>query len=116
MTTEARHILDPAGEDAATMNSWSDRAPATVVKRTAKTVWVQEDRVQNMSSEESRESGLTFARGHGDVTIFVRDYDSPIRRYTLRKNGRWMAAGAPMNSRGSSLSLGRRDYYRDPHF
>jgi hypothetical protein len=114
MTTDK--ILDATGEDAATMNSWSDRAPATIVKRTAKTIWVQEDRVTNMSSEETRESGLAFAQGHGDVTIFVREYDSPIRKYTLRRNGRWMAEGAPMRSQGASLSLGRRDFYRDPHF
>ena len=116
MTTEARHILDPAGDDAATMNSWSDRNPATIVKRTAKTILVQEDQVRNMSSEKTRESGLAYAQGHGDVTVFIRDYDAPLVRYTLRKNGRWMRAGAPMNSQGSSLSLGRRDYYRDPHF
>lgn len=115
-TTEARHILDPTGDDAATMNSWSDRHPATIVKRTAKTIWVQEDRVQNMSSDATRDSGRAFAQGHGDVTVFIRDYDAGIRRYTLRKNGRWMQAGAPMNSQGASLSLGRRDYYRDPSF
>lgn len=114
MTT--KHILDPTGEDAATISGWSDRYPATIVKRTAKTVWVQEDRTENMSSEESRESGLAFARGHGDVTVFVRDYDAPIRKFTLRRNGRWIAEGAPMNARGSSLSLGRRSYYRDPSF
>jgi hypothetical protein len=113
---ETRNILDPSGEDAATVCGWSDRYPVTIVKRTAKTVWVQEDRVTNMSSEESRESGLTFARGHGDVVVFTRDYDAPIRKFTLRKNGRWIAEGAPMRTRGSSLSLGHRDHYRDPHF
>lgn len=116
MTTEARHILDPEGDDAATMTGWSDRNPATIVKRTAKTIWVQADDVRNMSSEANRESGLAFARGHGDVTVFIRDYDSPIRKYTLRKNGRWMAEGAPMRSQGASLQLGRRSYYRDPSF
>jgi hypothetical protein len=115
MTTEARHILDPTGEDAATIGGWSDRNPATIVKRTAKTIWVQLDRVENMSSAASRESGLSFAQGHGDVTVFIRDYDAPIKKFTLRKNGRWVAAGAPMNSRGG-LGLGHRDYYRDPSF
>lgn len=116
MTTTTEKILDAEAADAATMNSWSDRNPATIVKRTAKTIWVQEDRVANLSSEESRESGLTFARGHGDVVIFVRDYDSPIRKYSLRKNGRWIQQGAPANARGGSLTVGRRDYYRDPSF
>ena len=116
MTTEAKAILDPTGENAATMNGWSDRRPATIVKRTAKTIWVQADHVTNISSEANRESGLVHARGHGDVTVFARDYDAPIRRYTLRKNGRWMAAGAPLRSQGASLTLGRRDYYYDPHF
>ena len=114
--TTTRKVLDPTGEDAATMNSWSDRNPATIVKRTATTITVQEDNVVNLSSEADRESGLTFARGHGTVVIYERNYDAPLVTYTLRRNGRWMLKGAPMNSRGASLTIGTRDYYRDPHF
>jgi len=109
-------ILDATGDDAATMNSWSDRNPATIVKRTPKTITVQEDNVQNMSAPASVESGRAFAQGHGDVVIFTRDYDARLITYTLRKNGRWIRSGSPANARGASLTLGTRSYYRDPSF
>lgn len=110
MTTET--ILDPNGADAATMNSWSDRAPATIVKRTAKTIWVQEDNTSHMSGDDHD----AYANGRGEVVIYTRNYDAPIKRYSLRSNGRWIAAGAPANSRGNSLTIGHRSYYRDPSF
>lgn len=113
-TTEAR-ILDPTGEDAATINGWSDRYPATIVKRTPKTITVQRDRTQNISSEADRESGMAFAQGHGTVMVFIRDYDAGMEVYTLRKNGRWVRRGSSLRG-GNTLSQGRRDYYRDPHF
>lgn len=116
MTTNAPKILDATGEDAATMNSWSDRNPATIVKRTAKTIHVQEDDTAHMSSPESIESGAAFANGRGDVTVFTRNYDAPIKVYSLRNNGRWIAKGAPANARGNSLTVGTRSYYRDPSF
>lgn len=109
-------ILDPAGDDAATMCSWSDRNPATIVRRTAKTIVVQEDDVQQMSSPESIESGQAFAKGRGDVVIFMRNTDAPTTTYTLRHNGRWIRKGSPANARGASLSVGQRSVYRDPSF
>lgn len=114
--TPAANILDAKADDAATMNSWSDSNPATIVKRTAKTIWVQADNVANFTSDEDRDSGVAFAQGHGTVVVFTRDYDAPIKVYSLRKNGRWIAKGAPANARGSSLTIGHRRYYRDPSF
>lgn len=105
-------ILDAEGDDAATMNSWSDRNPATIVKRTAKTIVVQEDNVSNMSGKNHD----AYAHGRGEVVIFTRNTDAPTVTYTLRKNGRWIRSGAPANSRGNSLTIGHRSYYRDPSF
>jgi hypothetical protein len=107
-------ILDATGDDAATINGWSDRYPATIIKRTAKTITIQRDRTSNLSSRESIDSGQSFAQGRGDLTIFERDYDAGMETYTLRKNGRWIRRGSSMN--GPSLTLGHRSYYRDPHF
>jgi hypothetical protein len=104
----SKTILDATADDAATMNSWSDRNPATIVKRTAKTIMVQED---DATAGERFELG-----GYPRMWLFERNYDAPIKTYTLRRNGRWIAAGAPMNSRGNSLTIGRRDFYRDPSF
>jgi hypothetical protein len=69
-----------------------------------------------MSSKANRDSGLSFAQGHGDVTIFIRNYDAPIKQYSLRKDGRWLEKGASVRSRGGSLTLGHRSHYRDPSF
>ena len=108
--TSAPKILDATGDDAATMNGWSDRNPATIVKRTAKTITVQDDNVTNMSGEGHD----AYAAGKGQVTVYTRDYDAPLRVYTLRRNGRWIQRGASL--RGPSLTIGRRDFYRDPSF
>ena len=113
-TTHAPKILDEIADDAATINGWSDRYPATIVARTNKTVKVQRDNVSHMSSPESIESGRSFANGRGDVTVFTRDYDAPIETYSLRKNGRWIRSGESL--RGRSLTIGRRSTYRDPSF
>jgi hypothetical protein len=110
--TTTTNILDAVADDAATMNSWSDRNPATIVKRTPKTIWVQDDRATNICAPDTD----GYAQGHGDVIVFARDYDAPIHVYSLRANGRWIAKGAPAHSRGASLTIGRRDYYRDPSF
>lgn len=105
-------ILDPIADDAATMNGWSDRRPATIVKRTAKTITVQEDNTDHMNAPGTD----GYAQGHGDVMIFRRNTLAAERVYTLRKNGRWIASGSPANARGASLTIGRRSYYRDPSF
>jgi hypothetical protein len=108
----APKILDAIADDAATVNGWSDRNPATIVKRTAKTITVQRDRHAGMSAPDSD----AYAAGKPDVTVFLRDYDAALETYTLRRNGRWIRSGSPANSRGASLTIGRRDYYRDPSF
>lgn len=107
----APKMLDAIADDAATINGWSDRNPATIVKRTAKTIVVQRDNTSHMSGERHD----AYAHGRGEVVVYLRDYDAPLETYTLRKNGRWIMAGSPMRG-GRSLSLGRRDYYRDPSF
>ena len=48
------------------------------------------------------------------VYTYRRDPNGPTEIYTLRKNGRYHAAGASMKS--SSLSIGARRYYQDPSF
>jgi hypothetical protein len=108
----ATKILNANADDAATINGWSDRNPATIVKRTAKTITVQRDNATNMSADGHD----AYAHGKGQVVIFTRDYDAPMEVYTLRGNGRWVRKGQPATSRGASLTVGARDFYRDPSF
>jgi hypothetical protein len=104
-------ILDADAADAATINGWSDRNPATIIKRTAKTITVQRDNTAHMSGEGHD----AYANGKGQVTVFTRDAAAPEETYTLRSNGRWIRTGQPAKS-ASSLTIGTRDYYRDPSF
>jgi hypothetical protein len=104
-------ILDAEADDAATIVSWSDREPATIIKRTAKTITVQRDRTAHMSGEKHD----AYAHGKGQVVVFQRDTDAPEEVYTLRDNGRWKRKGEPKTARGG-LIVGRRDFYRDPSF
>jgi hypothetical protein len=110
MNTHAPKMLDADAADAATVNGWSDRNPATIVKRTAKTITIQRDNTAHMSGEGHD----AYANGKGQVVVFTRDYDAPLERYTLRRNGRWIRSGESL--RGRSLTVGHRDYYRDPSF
>lgn len=107
-------LLDQTGDDAATISGWSDRHPATVVKRTPKTVWVQEDRAVPLYDKREK------TEGHGPLaaalTLYEREYDSPIRVYTLRKSGRLVAKGSRDTRGVDRVTLGRRGYYYDPHF
>lgn len=100
-------ILDPTGEDAGTITIGSDRRPVTVIARTARSITVREDRCTPM--------GGSYERGHGEVDIFTTDEDGEVAVYTLRKTGHYVRRGA--HHRGAStLTLGIRRYYRDPHF
>lgn len=103
----ASKILDPTGPDAATIAVGSDRYPATIVARTAKTIKVQGDRATRIDGNGLSES---------QTWLFERDYDAPILTYTLRRNGRWVRQGSPQNARGAGLGLGHRSRHDDPHF
>jgi hypothetical protein len=110
-TITAPKMLDANAADAATINGWSDRNPATIVKRTAKTITVQRDNTAHMSGEGHD----AYAHGKGEVVVFIRDYDAPLETYSLRSNGRWIRTGQSAKSR-ASLTIGTRSIYRDPSF
>jgi hypothetical protein len=87
MSTPSK-ILNASDDNAASCNGWSDCDPATIVKRTDKTIVVQRDRAVHMSGAAHD----AHANGAGQVVIFERDYDAP------------------------SLTIGHRRSYRDPSF
>lgn len=98
-------LLQPTGEDAATVVGWSDRHPATIVKRAERAVWIQRDHATPCSG----------AYEEGAVTLYERDYDATIEKFTLRSTGEFVRSGERARG-GQHLALGLRDYYRDPHF
>lgn len=98
--------LTERAADAATIHYWSDREPATVVKRTAKTITVQVDKATALTK---------VPYGRTPEYRYDRNTDGPTKVFSLRRNGRWIAKGSPMKG-PPSLTLGWRNYYRDPHF
>ena len=101
---DAPIVLDPKGDDAATLVSWSDRNPATIVKRTPKRITVRRDRVEQFSAQENIDSGLAYSRGHGDVVVFIADESAPLETYTLRQTGHWVRVGS--SCAGAATSCG----------
>jgi hypothetical protein len=121
--TATTTILPTEADDAATINGWSDRKAATIIKRTAKSITVREDSARLLNGATSGEAdALTFTAGgflghtsgaqRWEVTA---DEDGITSTYTLRGNGRWVRSGQPANSR-SSLTIGRRAPHYDFNF
>ncbi len=108
---KAQTEVPAEASDAATISGWSDRYPATIIRRTAKTIWLQEDRVEQTSSEGFD----SYANGRGEFVHFFRNEDAPVAVFTLRDNGRWVRKGEPKRG-GQRASIGHRDIYRDPSF
>jgi hypothetical protein len=92
--------------DGATKYVGSDRYPYTVVEvLSPKKVVVQGDdfkRTDNNGMSESQTYEYTRNPFSDKITL------------TLRKNGRWVQQGEPLN--GTGYRLGDRDCHMDPHF
>lgn len=109
----------------ATMSFWSDVEAGTVVKvsKNGKTVWVQEDAAKLLNGPKSGEpDAIVFTPGGFAAHCsgrqryeFSRDTEGVIRKYTLRKNGRFMQSGHPLRSR-HTMTLGHRYKHYDYNF
>ena len=97
----------PAVGMGATILRWTDRAAATIVEvsPSGKSLKVKGDR-----SIRTDDNGMSDAQSYRYEPI---EDIRPIT-YTLRKNGRWVRQGDPMN--GESLAIGIRDTYHDYSF
>ena len=81
---------------------YSDRSAFTIVEVISpKRIRIQRDRVLEWSDHY----GVKFAHAQGGAMYYL----------SLRKNGRWVQSGHPMNS-SIRWAVGTRQEYRDPHF
>ena len=110
--------LPTTADDAATINGWSDRWPATIIHRTAKTITVREDAYSHLLNRDD----LTFRVGgfcaHVEGEQHYEYYTDPggiEHTYTLRKNGRWVRRGKPANA-NATLTIGTRARHYDFNF
>jgi hypothetical protein len=105
---EMKNPIRPQVGMAATINYWTDRDPATIIRvsESGKTVWVTGDKHKVISGSEHNGSA---------EYEYESDPDSHPYQFSIRNNGRWIQAGSSAKS-GTSLALGRRRRYRDPSF
>ena len=92
---------EPHVGQAATVCQWTDRWPATVVRATSRTVMVREDRAVLVSKD-----------GDTQVWAVTPNLGGDVHKFTLRKWGGWVQAGAPVGC-GLELRLGTRSRYHD---
>lgn len=93
-------IAGPDVGDGVTMAGWSDRHAATVIKRTPKTVTVQQDKATRTDG-----NGMSDAQSYD----YARDPEGATYRFSLRANGTWRKVGD--SEKGMRLVAGRREYY-----
>lgn len=70
---------------------WTDVLPCLIIEVKGKTMIVEE--LDHVGDHTVPGSG----RGHQDWIIYRNDHNPIIRVFTLRKNGRWVEKGSPMN-------------------
>jgi hypothetical protein len=99
----------------ATIIMYSDRHAATIVRiklggsmgnPTVKRVQIQEDR-----SIRTDANGMCDSQDYR----YERNTMSPLRWFSLRKNGRYVEEGSDMKN-GTSILIGERDSYHDCGF
>lgn len=97
----------PVVGDGATILYWTDRAPVTIIAVSAsgREVTVQYDKATRTDNH-----GMSDAQSY----TYERDPNGSTKKFTLRKNGRWVVKGGDMNS--TALSIGRREKYHDYSF
>jgi len=97
---QAAEIAGPQVGDGVTMAGWTDRHAATVIKRTPKTVTVQQDKATRSDS-----NGMSDAQSY----TYERDPEGATYRFSLRANGTWRKVGD--SDKGMRMVAGRREYY-----
>ena len=91
----------------ATMISWTDRQPATIIEvsKSGKKITIQTD-----IATRTDDNGMSDAQSY----TFEPNPNGYTEEYSLRKNGRWVRVGDDLN--GSSLLIGYREEYYDYSF
>lgn len=94
--------LTPEVGMGATVLMYSDRYAATITEVNGKTLKCRRDKVTGSGPMGHQEWACEYNPNGREET------------YTLRKNGRWVLKGEPLDAR--SLLIGEKDEYRDWEF
>jgi hypothetical protein len=100
--------VEPQVGMGATIISWTDRDPATIiaVSPSGRSVIIQEDYAEPVA-------GHCNAYTEAQRWTFKRNGGGHVETYSKRKDGSWRRKG---ERQGQKLVIGHRDKYRDPHF
>lgn len=95
----------------ATVSLWSDCLAGTIIKRTAKTMVIQEDDAQLMNRDEAivQEGGFTahWSWPKGQKYEYKPNPNGRIFKATMHRDGKWYADG----SSTANVSAGRNKYH-----
>ncbi len=98
----------PKINDGATIHSYSDRNPATVIFVSDREIRIQSDNYEVVSgSEHDGSAQYVYDRNLTGYVTCIRPVRSGSRKGQWRVNGR---------KEGNSVSFGHRERYHDPSF
>lgn len=103
----ANFLVIPEEGMGATTGAGSDCYPNTIVEVAPDLSYIiiQDDNYK-----------VDFVSNTGIHYKYSPDPNGARRKYTLRKNGQYIAEGAPMKAYYCRVSIGFRRYYQDPSF
>lgn len=102
----------------ATFLSFTDRNPGTVSEIISpKSIRVEHCDHKAVPKEGGYEYGVDIPQIFSPRTVEdMKANPGEGNIYTLRKNGKWVLKGCPMDQTGLSVMIGHRDYYYDTSF
>ena len=99
--------------DGLTVSIYTDCHAGTVIKKTAKTIWIQQDEATLITKPNFVVGGFGGHCTNNRAMKYTYKADSTGRVYkvTKRKNGKWKSAGYKPHSIGGNVYVGRHEYY-----
>ena len=98
--------------DGATVFGYSDCRACTVIASSPKSVTVRRDTATRLTKPEFIVGGFAgHCTNNNEIEYsYEPNPNGSVSTFTLRKNGRWVEKGYPMNNRGG-IGVGRREFY-----
>ena len=99
--------------DGLTVSLWSDAHAGTIIKRTAKTIWVQRDEATLIKEPKFIVGGFAgICTNNRDLEYtYKADLGGMVNKITKRKNGRWKLKGYSLKTASGNVYVGRNEYY-----
>ncbi len=103
--------FNPQVGDRCNWRLWTDVVPCTVVKRTAKTVTVREDKATVVKPPVLVPGGFAAVVLEDATYEISEDPHGRLRTFSLRKSGSWKGRHTRTNEVGDILGAGWRHFH-----